>query len=127
MIFNNTSCSLSAQKQIADPVVYKLVRLEGDGRLVPATDDDFVEVENLLEDDNGELNIVENPGSSPNEELSSRKPEFVGLEGSLHLQNTESEAKNSNMELEASNQSVSTKTNVYGVDRTSRGVMLCPM
>lgn len=113
MIFNNTSCSLSAQKQIADPVVYKLVRLEGDGRLVPATDDDFVEVENLLEDDNGEPNIVENPGSSPNEELSSRKPEFVGLEGSLHLQNTESEAKNSNMELEvlsllemASNQSV---------------------
>lgn len=58
-----------------------MFQLEGDGSLVPATDDDFAEVENLLEDDNGELNIVEDPGSSPNEELSSRKPEFVGLEG----------------------------------------------
>ncbi|PWA49701.1 hypothetical protein CTI12_AA480240 [Artemisia annua] len=34
-------------KQIADPVVYKLARVEGDGRLVPATDDEVMEAEFL--------------------------------------------------------------------------------
>ncbi|CAD5172076.1 unnamed protein product [Musa acuminata subsp. malaccensis] len=38
-------------KKICDsePVVYQLVRVEGDGRLVPATDDEVIEVEQLLE------------------------------------------------------------------------------
>ncbi|KAL4589290.1 hypothetical protein LXL04_002196 [Taraxacum kok-saghyz] len=43
------TCSDSS-KQIADPVVYKLARVEGDGRLVPATDDEVIEVEDLLDD-----------------------------------------------------------------------------
>lgn len=43
------TCSDSS-KQIADPVVYKLARVEGDGRLVPATDDEVMEVEDLLDD-----------------------------------------------------------------------------
>ncbi|KAL5995376.1 hypothetical protein ACLOJK_025435 [Asimina triloba] len=42
----------------ADPVVYKLVRVEGDGRLVPATDDEVMEVEDLLEDDKSEPPVV---------------------------------------------------------------------
>lgn len=45
------TCSDSS-KQIADPVVYKLARVEGDGRLVPATDDEVMEVEDLLDDKN---------------------------------------------------------------------------
>lgn len=36
-------------KQIADPVVYKLIRVDGDGRLLPTTDDEVMEVEDLLE------------------------------------------------------------------------------
>ncbi|KAI3524934.1 hypothetical protein L1887_03603 [Cichorium endivia] len=43
------TCSDSS-KQIADPVVYKLARVEGDGRLVPATDDEVMEVEDMLDD-----------------------------------------------------------------------------
>lgn len=34
----------------ATPIVYKLVRVEGDGTMVPATDDDVMEVECLLND-----------------------------------------------------------------------------
>ncbi|XP_038693684.1 uncharacterized protein LOC119991395 isoform X2 [Tripterygium wilfordii] len=50
-----SSSDLSSSKGIADPVVYKLVRVEGDGRLVPATDDEVMEVEGLLDDEKSEL------------------------------------------------------------------------
>ncbi|KAK1287591.1 hypothetical protein QJS10_CPB19g01852 [Acorus calamus] len=53
--------SSTSQEQISDPVVYKLVRVEGDGRLVPATDDELMEVENMLEDDKSELHITDDP------------------------------------------------------------------
>ncbi|KAG6593544.1 Telomere repeat-binding protein 4, partial [Cucurbita argyrosperma subsp. sororia] len=46
--------STLSPNQIADPVVYKLVRVDGDGRFVPATDDEVMEVEDLLEDDKSE-------------------------------------------------------------------------
>ncbi|KAA0059406.1 uncharacterized protein E5676_scaffold347G001180 [Cucumis melo var. makuwa] len=46
--------STLSPNQIADPVVYKLVRVDGDGRFVPATDDEVMEVEDLLEDDKNE-------------------------------------------------------------------------
>ncbi|KAG6415832.1 hypothetical protein SASPL_123251 [Salvia splendens] len=35
----------------ADPVVYQLVRVDGNGRLVPATDDEVITAEDLFEDD----------------------------------------------------------------------------
>ncbi|XP_047941378.1 uncharacterized protein LOC125188517 isoform X5 [Salvia hispanica] len=35
----------------ADPVVYQLVRVDGNGRLVPATDDEVISAKDLLEDD----------------------------------------------------------------------------
>ncbi|KAL3639789.1 hypothetical protein CASFOL_014757 [Castilleja foliolosa] len=38
-------------RKTADPVVYQLVRVDGDGRLVPATEDDVIAVEDLLEND----------------------------------------------------------------------------
>ncbi|GAA0139111.1 hypothetical protein LIER_00725 [Lithospermum erythrorhizon] len=38
----------------ADPVVYKLVRVDGNGRLVPATDEEFRAVEDLLVEDKSE-------------------------------------------------------------------------
>ncbi|XP_074302147.1 uncharacterized protein LOC141633610 [Silene latifolia] len=40
---------LATLDPVADPVVYKLVKVDYDGRLVPATDDELMEVENLLE------------------------------------------------------------------------------
>ncbi|XP_022149278.1 uncharacterized protein LOC111017724 isoform X2 [Momordica charantia] len=46
--------STLSPNQIADPVVYKLVRVDGDGRFVPATDDEVMEVEDLIEDDKSE-------------------------------------------------------------------------
>ncbi|XP_030473441.1 uncharacterized protein LOC115691033 isoform X3 [Syzygium oleosum] len=58
------SPSTSPTKQISDPVVYKLVRVEGDGRLVPATDDEIMEVVDLLKDDTNEMHIVPEPGQA---------------------------------------------------------------
>ncbi|KAJ6932764.1 hypothetical protein NC651_008250 [Populus alba x Populus x berolinensis] len=60
----NSTSSLSSPKQISDPVVYKLVRLEGDGRIVPATDDELMEVESLLIDDKCQMHIVADPGQT---------------------------------------------------------------
>nr|GMC77440.1 uncharacterized protein LOC109188221 isoform X2 [Ipomoea batatas]GMC78085.1 uncharacterized protein LOC109188221 isoform X2 [Ipomoea batatas] len=45
-------------EETADPIVYKLVRVDGDGRLVPATDDEVMAVEDLLEDDKCEVGQV---------------------------------------------------------------------
>ncbi|XP_048443230.1 uncharacterized protein LOC103961527 isoform X5 [Pyrus x bretschneideri] len=73
-----SSSSLSSPKQIADPVVYKLVRVEGDGRLVPATDDDVMEVEDFLVDETVELPVITEAGNGrciSNEESSSGKPQ----------------------------------------------------
>ncbi|RZC68104.1 hypothetical protein C5167_031362 [Papaver somniferum] len=47
--------SLLSSNEIADPVVYKLVRVDGDGRIISATDDDVMEVDDLLEEDKTEL------------------------------------------------------------------------
>ncbi|KAA8541647.1 hypothetical protein F0562_022799 [Nyssa sinensis] len=59
-----TISEYSSPKQIADPVMYKLVRVEGDGRLVPATDDEVMEVGNLLEADKSEMHFVADTGQT---------------------------------------------------------------
>nr|CAB3447961.1 unnamed protein product [Digitaria exilis] len=41
------------KKGSSDPVVYQLVRVEGDGTLVPATEDDVLEFEHFLQDEKG--------------------------------------------------------------------------
>ncbi|XP_057733545.1 uncharacterized protein LOC130948717 isoform X2 [Arachis stenosperma] len=61
---DRSSFSLSSPKQIANPVVYKLVRVEGDGRLVPATDDEVMEMEDFLEHENSEMRVVADTGQS---------------------------------------------------------------
>eukprot|EP00268_Persea_americana_P045444 TRINITY_DN4632_c0_g1_i5.p1 TRINITY_DN4632_c0_g1~~TRINITY_DN4632_c0_g1_i5.p1 ORF type:complete len:682 (+),score=166.88 TRINITY_DN4632_c0_g1_i5:202-2247(+) len=93
------SSSLSLTKRIADPVVYKLVRVEGDGRLVPATDDELMEVENLLEDDKGELPFVEEH-RYPKECISSDgfSSEKAGLESSEDMPGL---SQTENMEVDA--------------------------
>ncbi|XP_071716139.1 uncharacterized protein [Rutidosis leptorrhynchoides] len=44
------TCSDSS-KQISDPVVYKLARVVGDGIYIPATDDEVMKVEDLIDHD----------------------------------------------------------------------------
>ncbi|KAK9923720.1 hypothetical protein M0R45_032121 [Rubus argutus] len=80
---------------IADPVVYKLVRVEGDGRLVPATDDEIMEVEDFLVDEQIELPVVTNAGNVEciSNESSSGKPQKESSEGLLPSEDTEADAK----------------------------------
>ncbi|XP_030972328.1 uncharacterized protein LOC115992315 isoform X2 [Quercus lobata] len=91
-----SSSALSSPKQIADPVVYKLVRVEGDGRLVPATDDELMEVEDFLEDDKTEMHDVADSGQTvghiSDEGASSEKTQLESTEGLLKLENSEADA-----------------------------------
>uniref|UniRef100_A0A5B6ZKH8 Uncharacterized protein n=1 Tax=Davidia involucrata TaxID=16924 RepID=A0A5B6ZKH8_DAVIN len=90
----------SSPKQIADPVVYKLVRVEGDGRLVPATDDEVMEVENLLEADKSEMHFVADTGQTvgctSNNGFSSCEDQFKGFAGPLQSENPEIDEEKSN-------------------------------
>ncbi|KAH1149315.1 hypothetical protein AAZX31_16G005500 [Glycine max] len=61
---DRSSSALSSPKQISNPIVYKLVRVEGDGKLVPATDDEVMEVGDFLEYENSEMHVVTNTGQS---------------------------------------------------------------
>ncbi|GAU28807.1 hypothetical protein TSUD_357930 [Trifolium subterraneum] len=61
---DRSNSALFSPKQISNPVVYKLVRVEGDGRLVPATDDEVMEVEDFLEYENSDMRVVADTGQS---------------------------------------------------------------
>ncbi|KAL6140684.1 hypothetical protein ACLB2K_058981 [Fragaria x ananassa] len=80
---------------IADPVVYKLVRVEGDGRLVPATDDEVMEVEDLIVDEQIELPVVMNTGTAEciSIESTSGKLQKESPEGPSASEGTEADAK----------------------------------
>ncbi|KAJ1253723.1 hypothetical protein BS78_04G294800 [Paspalum vaginatum] len=49
-------------KGSSDPVVYQLVRVEGDGTLVPATEDDVLQFEHFLDDEKVDLPSIEDVG-----------------------------------------------------------------
>ncbi|XP_035548175.1 uncharacterized protein LOC109001935 isoform X1 [Juglans regia] len=99
-----SSSALSSPKQIADPVIYKLVRVEGDGRLVPATDDELMEVGDFLEDDKSEMHdvadTVQTLGCMCNEGLSSEKTLIESSEGLLKSKNSKVDACKLNARLE---------------------------
>ncbi|XWS16182.1 hypothetical protein CRYUN_Cryun34aG0063000 [Craigia yunnanensis] len=88
---------LSSPKHVADPVVYKLVRVEGDGRLVPATDDELMEVEGLLENEKRETHIIADTGQAlgctSNDVSTSGMPQLESSEGFSHSENSEADAK----------------------------------
>ncbi|XP_062008737.1 uncharacterized protein LOC133725475 isoform X1 [Rosa rugosa] len=91
-----SSSSLSSPKQITDPVVYKLVRqVEGDGRLVPATDDEVMEVEDFLVDEQIDLPVVMSTGTVEciSNESSSGKPQKESSEGLSPSEGKEADAK----------------------------------
>ncbi|CAM0147369.1 unnamed protein product [Urochloa decumbens] len=50
------------KKGSSDPVVYQLVRVEGDGTLVPATEDDVLQFEHFLHDEKVDLPSIEDVG-----------------------------------------------------------------
>ncbi|WOK93980.1 hypothetical protein Cni_G02681 [Canna indica] len=72
-----------------EPVVYQLVRVEGDGRLVPATDDEVKEVEKLLEDEKSELAIKHAGGCLSSEGFTKKSV----LEGLMQAEDTEGSRK----------------------------------
>ncbi|XP_066322714.1 uncharacterized protein [Miscanthus floridulus] len=50
------------KKGTSDPVVYQLVRVEGDGTLVPATEDDVLQFEHFLHNEKVDLPPIEDVG-----------------------------------------------------------------
>lgn len=99
-----SSSASESSKQIADPVVYKLVRVQGDGRLVPATEDEVMEVEDLLEDDKTEIHIIEDTGQTvgcvSNDGPFSREHLNESSEGVLKSENAEVDADKLNARRE---------------------------
>ncbi|KAK8618702.1 hypothetical protein V6N13_132684 [Hibiscus sabdariffa] len=95
---------LSSPKHVADPVVYKLVRVDGNGRLVPATDDELMEVEGLLENEKREAHIVADTGQAlgwtSNEVSSSGMPQLESSEGLSLSENTEADTEKLSTQLE---------------------------
>ncbi|XP_010498099.1 PREDICTED: uncharacterized protein LOC104775857 [Camelina sativa] len=55
------SGSLSSTNQTKNPVAYKLVRVAEDGRLVPATDEEMLEVKELLEKNENDMPVLPDP------------------------------------------------------------------
>ncbi|KAJ0981189.1 hypothetical protein J5N97_009444 [Dioscorea zingiberensis] len=78
----------SSSQPVADTVVYQLVRVEDDGSLVPATVDEVMEAENLLEDDKNEASQVEitihTGRQMPDEDISLKKSDLESSEGVSH-------------------------------------------
>uniref|UniRef100_A0A2P2IXB4 Uncharacterized protein n=1 Tax=Rhizophora mucronata TaxID=61149 RepID=A0A2P2IXB4_RHIMU len=98
------SSSLSSPRCISNPVVYKLVRVERDGRLVPATDDEVMEVEVLLAEDKSEMHIAPDNGQrfgcTLKERYSCGMPQLASLEGLSQSQRTDVDAGELNARVE---------------------------
>lgn len=101
---HKTNSTFSSPNLGADPVVYKLVRVDGDGKLVPATDDELMEVGNLLADDKIEMHLVADAGPTGrcifNERSSSGMPKLESSEGLSNSENAEADAGKLNTHLE---------------------------
>ncbi|KAK8594850.1 hypothetical protein V6N13_015763 [Hibiscus sabdariffa] len=95
---------LSSPRHVADPVVYKLVRVDGNGQLVPATDDELMEVEGLMENEKHETHIVADTGQAlgciSNEVSSSGMPQLESSEGLSQSENTEADTEKLSAQLE---------------------------
>ncbi|KAF4399343.1 hypothetical protein G4B88_022426 [Cannabis sativa] len=100
--FENSTSSLSSPKYIADPVVYKLVRVECDGRFVPATDDEVMEVEDFLVDDKTEMLVDggKNAECSSDDGLPSEMLQLDSSEGLPHSGNVKADDEKLTSSLE---------------------------
>ncbi|GAB2293295.1 hypothetical protein Dimus_027500 [Dionaea muscipula] len=89
---------------MADPVVYKLVRVDTDGRLIPATDDELMEVEDLLENEKDEAlshdDAVQTMDLCPYKEKLPVKSLLEGYGGLLQIDKAEVAEERLNARLE---------------------------
>ncbi|KAL3511635.1 hypothetical protein ACH5RR_024352 [Cinchona calisaya] len=92
-----------------DPVVYKLVRVDGEGRLVPATDDEVLVVEDLLKDekpqhfgaDSGDPTECIKTEGHPMEKIHFLSSEEKILAGSLRSENLQADAEDTSAQFDA--------------------------
>ncbi|KAK6911871.1 SANT/Myb domain, partial [Dillenia turbinata] len=98
----SSSALSSSPKSSSDPVMYKLVRVEGDGRFVPATDDEVMEVEELLEDVKNDFSteLEQSKDIGPREGTSACDPKLESSEGVLGRQCKEVDAEKTSSCLE---------------------------
>ncbi|KAL0694718.1 hypothetical protein Bca4012_061898 [Brassica carinata] len=97
--------SLSSENHIGNPVVYKLVRVAQDGRLVPATDEEMLEVKDLVENSENDMPpIVPDPGQTEecifDEGSPSQFLQLDSFEGLFQPETTEAYTENLNSRLE---------------------------
>ncbi|KAK9102460.1 hypothetical protein Sjap_019714 [Stephania japonica] len=94
----------SSPKHIANPVVYQLVRVDGNGRLVPATDDEVMEVEDMVDEDKCQISSVADTGliegSISNEELSHGSSDLKDSEGRTQSENSKVNSQKFNARIE---------------------------
>lgn len=98
-----SGASLSSSNQIENPVVYKLVRVAQDGRLVPATDEEMLEVKDLVENNENDISVVPDPGQYEyitDEGSPSQFLQLDSLEGFFQLETAEAYTENLNSRLE---------------------------
>lgn len=91
-----SGASLSSSNQIENPVVYKLVRVAQDGRLVPATDEEMLEVKDLVENNENDISVVPDPGQYEyitDEGSPSQFLQLDSLEGFFQLETAEAYRK----------------------------------
>ncbi|CAH2037159.1 unnamed protein product [Thlaspi arvense] len=100
-IVQTGGASLSSTTQIGNPVVYKLVRVGRDGRLVPATDEELLEVEYLLRNNENDTSTVPDPGQTPDEGSPSQFLQLESLEGLYQSETAEVYTEKLNPRLES--------------------------
>lgn len=89
---------------VANPVVYKLVRVDGNGKIIPATEDEVMEAENMFEQEKVEAPSIIDVGqieeSVPNDISSAVETKAEYLEGRSHSAETKVAAEKLNARLE---------------------------
>ncbi|KAL9228516.1 hypothetical protein vseg_004090 [Gypsophila vaccaria] len=81
----------AALKKVAEPIVYQLVRVDCDGRLVPATDEELAEVENLLAFENNEMYSMSDVFDTVGQGLEKDVLETFQTNGSTQFMNEDDE------------------------------------
>ncbi|AQK75381.1 TRF-like 6 [Zea mays] len=121
------------KKGTSDPVVYQLVRVEGDGTLVPATEDDVLQFEHFLHNEKVDLPPIEDADHVEeffnNDCMLLKKPDLE--DGSSKLETVEAHTQKLGANLEDNASTETTKSTVlndsccaekYKADACSRSV-----
>ncbi|KAF8047484.1 hypothetical protein N665_3001s0002 [Sinapis alba] len=102
--------STCSTKQSGNPAVYRLVRVARDGTLVPATDEEMVEVKDLLGNSENDTPIVPDARQTeeyiPDEGSPSQFLQLDSFEGLFHSETAEAYTENLNSRLECKDELV---------------------